>query len=252
MENKNNKVILLHSYKGGTGKSAIALNLANFLAKNKKVLLIEQDISGPTFADVFQIQPVITWNDFYQNHQIKDLIINLDNFDIIFAKEGEIPIPEGQSLKIFFQRNLERLNKQLNSLKQNYNYIIFDTHPGYNVEIINNLLVSDFVILLTRLDSDMIIKTIELYNKLYSQFKSKKVIFVENMVPIPEKEKDYEKIMKKNNFREIMENWKEFSKNISKVTIPLNNDIAYGLFINKLLEKENTFIKYISEIADHF
>lgn len=58
-----------------------------------------------------------------------------------------------------------------------------DTHPGYNVEIINSILILDIAILLTRLDSDMIVKTISMYEKLYSQFKSKKVLFVENMVP---------------------------------------------------------------------
>ena len=52
------KVIMVHSYKGGTGKTVISANLARHFAlkENKKVLLIEQDTGGSSFTNIFQVR----------------------------------------------------------------------------------------------------------------------------------------------------------------------------------------------------
>ena len=60
------KKITVHSYRGGTGKSLISLNLAlNLVKSNKRVLLIETDISMPSFVEILNIHPKYTFNDYY-------------------------------------------------------------------------------------------------------------------------------------------------------------------------------------------
>ncbi len=47
-------VLTLHSYKGGTGKTFIATNLAAALAsEGKRVCLIDFDLRAPSLAKVF-------------------------------------------------------------------------------------------------------------------------------------------------------------------------------------------------------
>ncbi|MFW9906253.1 MAG: ParA family protein, partial [Candidatus Thorarchaeota archaeon] len=125
--NQKTKIIMVHSYKGGTGKTAIAINLAQLLAMKKgvKVLLIEQDTGGSTFSNVFKTTPPAVWNDFYlSNTPLKDLIIHHKHFDIICAKGKEIAIPEGESTRIFYSRHLERFRWESKWLRKNYEYII--------------------------------------------------------------------------------------------------------------------------------
>lgn len=245
----NRKIIIVHSYKGGTGKTSISVNLARYLAsvKGKKVLLIEQDTVGASFTNIFRVKFSKTWNDFYSGMHIKDLIIRMDEFDIICACMDEIEIPIDQDSKMFYTRQLERLSIQKKWLVKNYDYILLDTHPGYSYEFLNSLFISDISILLTRLDVDTITKTIKMYNKIYSHFKKdKKIIIVQNQVPTiesnddPELDLDVEKAMK---------SWDIFIRDKELITIPLSNKIAYTLSRSKLVPKDHLFMEYVKKIA---
>lgn len=249
--NKKGKVIMLHSYKGGTGKSSITLNLAQHLAtKGKKILVIEQDNYGPTFQFVFpNVKIEYYWNDFYDKQKnISELILDSGHgIDIVISKDGEYTIPSTQSHKIFFSRQLDRLNRQKQLLIKKYDYILLDTHPGYNIELINNIIIADVAILLTRRDVDTLSKTIEIYEKLYSQFKQKEIIIVQNQVP--EVVEKYNEIKLDSDVEKTLKNWDEFLKDKKKMSIPLKNEIAYSLFRSKLLSHDNPLFIYIEELA---
>ncbi|MHA2105777.1 MAG: tyrosine-protein kinase family protein [Candidatus Hodarchaeales archaeon] len=247
------KVIMVHSYKGGTGKTAIAVNLARFLSLKleKKVLLIEQDIGGSTFKNIFKLQPDLFWNDFYLGQKsLSDLIINLENIDVICAKEQEISIPEGygQSLKTFYALHMERFKREIRYLKEKYDFIVLDTRPGYNIDLISSIATSEIVILISRLDNDTIENTIEMYNNIYSQFKSKEIILVQNQIPYPSGE--FSEIDLDLDIIETKKIWKDFVQDKKLISIPLENDIAYPLSNSKILPFENKMIKYINQIAD--
>ena len=249
----NSKIIMVHSYKGGTGKTSIAINLARYLTtqKKQKVLLIEQDTKGATFKTIFKVKPKKTWNDFYsQGQHIKDLITYSDNIDIICASNKEINIPTNQSPKIFYARQLERTKLQKKWLKDNYDYVILDTQPGYSIELINSILISDIAILLTRLDVDTIEMTIEMYKKIYSQFDNKQIILVQNQVPtpvegltLPKRSADVKKAMKE---------WNDFSNDKELISIPLSNEIAYTLLQSKISTYNSLFMGYIEKIVNIF
>lgn len=249
---KKGKIVMIHSYKGGTGKSSITLNLAmNLSTKGNKVLVIEQDISGPTFQYVFpQLKVQNFWNDFYDNQKnISELIIDSGKgIDIVIAKEGSYEIPVTQNPKIFFNRQLDRLYRQKQLLIKQYDYILLDTHPGYSIELINSIIISDLAILLTRIDFDTVKKTIEMYEKLYAQFKQKKIIIVQNQVP--KEVKGYTDIKLDLDIETTLKLWKEFTKDKNLINIPLENEIAYALFRSKLVGKDNLLNNYIEEIAD--
>ncbi|MHA1984211.1 MAG: AAA family ATPase [Candidatus Hodarchaeales archaeon] len=257
MENtiSNKKVIMVHSYKGGTGKTAIAVNLARFLSLKlkKKVLLIEQDIGGSTFKNIFKLQPELYWNDFYLGQKpLNELIISFNDFDVICAKEQEISIPEGygQSLKTFYALQMERFKREIRYLKEKYDFIILDTRPGYNIDLISSIVSSEIIILLSRLDNDNIENTIEMYTNIYSQFKSKEIVIVQNQVPYPTKKSSQIDLELDLDIIQTKKIWEEFIQDKKLISIPLENDIAYPLSNSKILPFENIMIKYIEEIAN--
>ena len=58
-------IITLHSFKGGTGKTLLAINLAIMLAKSgKRVCLIELDFSAPSFFATFKPEKIFWMNDY--------------------------------------------------------------------------------------------------------------------------------------------------------------------------------------------
>lgn len=244
------KIIMVHSYKGGTGKTVIAVNLARNLSikKKKKVLLIEQDIGGSSFKNIFRIEPEKTWNDFYQQGSaIKDLVTSIDDFDIICAKAQEIAIPAGQSPKTFFARQLERLNLQKRWLQTNYDFIIMDTRPGYTIDLINSIMISDIAILIARIDMDTIENTIAMYNRIYSKFESKKVIIIQNQIPTPPS--GLSKINLDADVEKTINIWRDFVKDKILISIPLKNEIAYPLSRSKIASFENPLMEYIDRIS---
>ncbi|MFW9996481.1 MAG: ParA family protein [Candidatus Odinarchaeota archaeon] len=247
----NSQIIMVHSYKGGTGKTAVAINLARYLAikEKKKVLLIEQDTHGSSFTSIFRVKVEKTWNDFYnRNSSIKELITSHSGLDLICARAQDIEIPQDQSPKVFYARQLERLNMQKKSLLASYDHVILDTRPGYTIELINSISIADTAILLTRLDADTVEKTIDMYNDVYTQFKDRKIILVQNQVPEPvEVQMEYTIDL---DVEKAMEQWSKFIENKPAVVIPLENEIAYMLSRSKLVPISSTFIKYIQQIAE--
>ena len=235
-QERNTIFIMIHSYKGGTGKTSIAVNLAHYFSEkeNKNVLLIEQDIGGPTLNDIFYVNPVHYWSEFYNsNLQLKEMITKTDYFDIICANSDEITIPEVIETQSYFIRQLERFKYEKRYLNQIYDIVIFDTHPGYNVSLINCIAISDVVLLVSRRDSDVIDSTIDLYNKVYSHFQSKKMLIIENQVPEPIASYKIEKVDRK--YLNSIEKWKTFLSDKKVITIPLKNEIAYTLSLSKII-----------------
>lgn len=250
-QNANSKVIMVHSYKGGAGKTAISINLSNYLAvkKKKKILLIEQDVCGPSFVSVFKIQPNRFWNDFYSKDlPLEDLVMKLDSFDVICAKVQATSLLSGENLNEFYGKQLERLKWQKRSLRKQYDYIVLDTHPGYNMELINNVIISDVAVLISRLDADTVRHTIDMYERVYSQFRDKRIILAQNQIPEPVSSQNQPKIDL--DVEKTLKSWEQFSVDKNIVNIPLRNDIAYALSRSKLLKTSNPFYEYIKQIAE--
>ena len=71
--------IAFHSYKGGTGKTTIAANLAALLAKKgNRVFLLDLDVYAPSLQAYFDAEPKKWINDFLNNTaEIGDIIVDV-------------------------------------------------------------------------------------------------------------------------------------------------------------------------------
>jgi chromosome partitioning protein len=62
---KRSKCIAFHSYKGGTGKTTLASNLAALLVrKGHRVCLLDLDVYAPSLQSYFEIKPQKWINDY--------------------------------------------------------------------------------------------------------------------------------------------------------------------------------------------
>src|SRR3989337_3637648 len=62
------KIIAVHSYKGGTGKSLLSVNLAAILAKQgKKVCLFDLDFRAPSLFSILKVENAECWLNDYLN-----------------------------------------------------------------------------------------------------------------------------------------------------------------------------------------
>ena len=57
-------VMSIHSYRGGTGKTLLATNLAATYARKEKVLLLDYDLRAPSLHSLFDDQPDWWINDY--------------------------------------------------------------------------------------------------------------------------------------------------------------------------------------------
>ena len=73
------KCIAFHSYKGGTGKTTIACNLAVSLAKKGyRVCLLDFDVSAPSIQAYFEKEPKKWINDFlYGTADIDEFVFDM-------------------------------------------------------------------------------------------------------------------------------------------------------------------------------
>src|ERR671933_840260 len=71
--------IAFHSYKGGTGKTTIAANLAALLAKKGyRVFLLDLDVYAPSLHSYFDKNPRKWINDFLNGSaDVEDIIVDL-------------------------------------------------------------------------------------------------------------------------------------------------------------------------------
>lgn len=131
MMKPEDKVVMFTSSTSGEGKSFNAANLAiSFALLGKKVVLVGLDIRKPRLAELFEIdnhhtgitkllvKDDPTWNDVQK--EILPSEIN-KNLDLLMA--GPIPPNPGE---IVTRPSLEKV---LNLLKENYDYILVDTAP---------------------------------------------------------------------------------------------------------------------------
>lgn len=192
------KVIVFHSYKGGTGKTTLAINTAiNLARRGFKTLAIDADLNAPTFDSIFSdVKPKFRFNDLFEKQngiavKAKDLPTNsgIDpNLDIIFAD----PKPRfGQGLlsmdKVFHAEALKKLLQTKREYEElGYQYLVMDTAPSMNLASINAIIIADATIMVLRPNQYGIAGTTFLFKELYSMLgttKRKDFMVLNQVVP---------------------------------------------------------------------
>ena len=144
------KVIAISNQKGGVGKTTTSVNLASSLSYlGKKVLLVDIDhqANATTYMGINRANLEHTVADIFVNGTaIEDVIVRAPSVlvDIIPAR-FELSNIEQKLLKVDNKDYL--LSNALDSVRQNYDYIIIDCPPSLGVTTMNGLLAADAVLI---------------------------------------------------------------------------------------------------------
>jgi len=157
-----NKIIAVHSYKGGTGKTLLSVNLAATLAKaGKKVCLFDLDFRAPSLFAILKAEKSEVWlNDYLNNvNDIDKVLIDLSDrvtgdgkFYACLANPTTEAIRDMSSKdRKWEMRALGRLLALKETLLKSgkFDYLVFDTSPGIQYSSINAIVAADFVIVAT-------------------------------------------------------------------------------------------------------
>ncbi len=158
------KIISVHSFRGGTGKSNTSANLTYLCAaKGLRVGVVDTDIQSPGIHVLFGMDDNDmghSLNDYLWGkceiedaaHDVTSSVGNISGKVFLIPssiKAGEIArvLREGYDVGLL-NEGFERLIKALK-----LDVLIIDTHPGLNEETLLSIAISDILVLIMRPDS---------------------------------------------------------------------------------------------------
>ena len=180
------RIIAIHSYKGGTGKTLLSLNLAAAFAKHgKKVCLMDLDFRAPSLATLLKVQESENWLNDYLNGtceidkvliDISDKVPNSGKLFVGLANPATEAIRDMSAKdRKWEMRALGRLLSLRDSLltDRNFDYLVFDTSPGLQYSSINAVVTADLVLVATTFDRSDVDGTKRMLHELYDLFEKK-------------------------------------------------------------------------------
>ena len=190
--------IAVSSFKGGTGKSALTINLATYLAKiGYNIALLDLDYGAPSLYSFFNInfnEP--TLNDvLIKNIPLENVLINAKE-DLNLELSGNLWVglssPKNENTRIMIRRNQHearedaaRLFQWIERIKNppyNIDVIILDTAPGMNFLSVNAISAADISIVLLRLVNADLLSTREMIAGQHAKL-TDKIILMVNQLP---------------------------------------------------------------------
>jgi septum site-determining protein MinD len=160
------KVVSIHSFRGGTGKSNLTANFAYACArKGARVAVLDTDLQSPGVHIVFNVDPkrvVHTLSDFlFGKCEILETAYDLTKDLHLEAAKGAIYLlPSTMSVEAISRiidegYDVGKLNSQFKSVVDSLklDLLFVDTHPGMNKETLLTAAISDVLILLIRPDN---------------------------------------------------------------------------------------------------
>lgn len=158
------KIVSVHSFRGGTGKSNTTANLASLLAmEGKRVGVVDTDIASPGIHVLFNFDEgdlVHSLNDYlWGKCAIKETAHDVTGHVGAEVKGQIFLIPSsikaGEIARILREGyDVGLLNDGFRELvkEMKLDFLLIDTHPGLNEETLLSLAISDVLILLMRPD----------------------------------------------------------------------------------------------------
>lgn len=189
-------IITIHSYKGGTGKTCVAISLAEMFAmKGKRVCLVDLDFHAPNIGFAFNIEKAeLSINDYLNGRcEINDVLFDLtdrygyDGHLLIAPADPAIEAIRDMSAKDrkWYMRALGRLLALRNSLleEQSLDYLILDASSGIGYSSINAVVTADLELLVINMDMVQMEGAKRMVEELYDLF-GKKTGLLLNKIPI--------------------------------------------------------------------
>lgn len=146
----NYKILCFANQKGGVGKTTSAVNIAACLGRaGKKVLLVDSDPQGNATSGLGVRKKELTgtiYDVLIEEKQIRDLIVPTSASGVFLLPSGIDLV--GAELELADQPRREtRLRKALDSVRDDYDYIIIDCPPALGLLTVNTLVASDGVVI---------------------------------------------------------------------------------------------------------
>ena len=189
------KIIAVHSYKGGTGKTSLAVNLAAIYARRgKKVCLMDLDFRAPSLHVLFKDYKAEYWLNDYLNG-----VCEIDKVLIDASRDhgngGKLIValanPSTEAIRDMTAKDRKWEMKALGRLLSlrssilndgDFDYLLFDTSPGLQYSSINAIVSADVALVVTSLDASDISGSQRMTSELYELFEKKTGILVNKVV----------------------------------------------------------------------
>ena len=241
------KIISVFSNKGGIGKTSLATNLALELAKITKENIALIDLN-------FQMGDITTFLDLKPSFNISYMLENLDKINETFLL-STLERYKGTSLYVladppYFKQadNIQpkQITKLFNTLKETFSYIIVDAEASFDGKNIAALDNSDLIMLVTVANLPALRNTqrcLELFEKLGYDKEKIKIVVNRYMENDEIKESDIEKVLSKDIYWKIPNNYFAIMSAINK-GIPVSD-------INDTTNVSQSYKKLAQQISDN-
>lgn len=165
------KIVSIHSFRGGTGKSNTTANLAAQAAMTgKRVAVVDTDIQSPGIHVLFGLDEDKmgkTLNDFLHDKcSIRDVAFNVGEKAVDAEGRSKLAgkslwlLPSsirGREISEILRSgyDVNRLNEGFQTILKelDLDYLFIDTHPGLNEETLLSIAISDVLIIVLRPDN---------------------------------------------------------------------------------------------------
>lgn len=140
------KSIGIISIKGGVGKTTIAAALAVDLANNygKKVLLVDGNFSAPNLGEHMDV--------INAEKTIYDVLSGKASINSALEHRYGVDVLTG-SMKEYEERNYFKLKDRIEKIKSAYDYVVIDSSPNLNNEVLAAMLASDALFVISTPDA---------------------------------------------------------------------------------------------------
>ena len=186
-------IVTFHSYKGGTGKTLLSVNLAGLFARmGKRICLLDLDFRAPSLHSIFRNGSNYWMNDYLNKACIIEKVLVECNIEDV--PNGKLVVglanPSTEAIREMESKSraweIEALGR-LFSLKTtllsdlHFNYVFLDVSPGLNYSSINAIVCAEVVLLVTSRDKSDVEGTRRMIHELYELFGKKTGIIINKM-----------------------------------------------------------------------
>jgi septum site-determining protein MinD len=191
------KILAVHSYKGGTGKTLLSINLAaTFAEHGKKVCLFDLDFRAPSLATLLKVEKAEHWLNDYLNGtceidkvmiDLSDRVHNGGKLFVALANPATEAIRDMSAKdRKWEMRALGRLLALRTSVLSDkaFDYLIFDTSPGLQYSSINAIVSADLVLVATTFDRSDVDGTRRMLRELYDLFEKKTEVVLNKVLDV--------------------------------------------------------------------
>jgi MinD-like ATPase involved in chromosome partitioning or flagellar assembly len=162
------KIVSIHSFRGGTGKSNVTANIASqFALRGSRVGVIDTDIQSPGIHVLFgmdedKIDKALNdylWGRCPIEETAYDVGAQIGQGEVVVMSGGIYLIPSslraGEIARVLREGyDVGLLNDGFRALldRLELDYLFIDTHPGLNEETLLSIAISDLLIIILRPD----------------------------------------------------------------------------------------------------